>query len=239
MRRYIYIGCVVFLLSLGLFSSVDLQNLDVNVYLLLLIIILFLVFLRGAPSKNPKFYHAAQCIVLANITAYISFKLYFGGPYTLLFAKHISFTIPLLILVILFIGSLFVLPLIRPLVDFNKLMYELIRNHFSKNSDRKSNSVALFYEHAKDKEHLRNLMQNFDIVGVSGAWGSGKSFVVDSFCNDSHDDYYIININVLAYKFGEADKVLVEKLNNTHQVSHPIRSSEPPNTQVRATCFFV
>lgn len=29
------------------------------------------------------------------------------------------------------------------------------------------------------------------------------------------------------------------RLNNTHQVSHPIRSSEPPNTQVRATCFFV
>ena len=29
------------------------------------------------------------------------------------------------------------------------------------------------------------------------------------------------------------------RMNNTHQVSHPIRSSEPPNTQVRATCFFV
>lgn len=237
MRRYIYIGCVVFLLSLGLFSSVGLQNLDVNVYLLLLIIILFLVFLRGAPSKNPKFYHAAQCIVLANITAYISFKLYFGGPYTLLFAKHISFTMPLLILVILFIGSLFVLPLIRPLVDFNKLMYELIRNHFSKNSDRKSNSVALFYEHAKDKEHLRNLMQNFDIVGVSGAWGSGKSFVVGSFCNDSHDDYYIININVLAYKFGEADKVLVEKLDDIFSENHIISASSAEMKELMGHSF--
>lgn len=36
----------------------------------------------------------------------------------------------------------------------------------------------------------------------------------------------------------EAGKNL-KGVNNTHQVSHPIRSSEPPNTQVRATCFFV
>lgn len=225
MRRYIYIGCVVFLLSLGLFSSVGLQNLDVNVYLLSLIIVLFLMFLRCAPSKNPKFYHAAQCIVLANIAAYISFKLYFGGPYTLLFAKHISFTMPLLILVILFISSLFVLPLIRQLVDFIKLVHELICKYFKKNSDRECDSVALFDEHDKDKEHLRNLMQYFDIVGVSGAWGSGKSFVVDSFCNDSHDDYYIININVLAYKYGEADKVLVEKLDDIFSKNRIISAS--------------
>lgn len=225
MRRYIYIGCVVFLLSLGLFSSVGLQNLDVNVYLLSLIIVLFLIFLRCAPSKNPKFYHAAQCIVLANITAYISFKLYFGGPYTLLFAKHISFTMPLLILVILFISSLFVLPLIRQLVDFINLVHELICKYFKKNSDRECDSVALFDEHDKDKEHLRNLMQYFDIVGVSGAWGSGKSYVVDSFCNDSHDDYYVININVLAYKYGEADKVLVEKLDDIFSENRIISAS--------------
>ena len=33
--------------------------------------------------------------------------------------------------------------------------------------------------------------------------------------------------------------IIICLVNNTHQVSHPIRSSEPPNTQVRATCFFV
>lgn len=210
MKRYIYIGCVVFLLSLIVFSTIGPQKLDINMYLLSLLIVLFLIFLRGSPSKNLKFYHAAQCIMLSNIIAYISYISYHTDQIIQISSTHNAFTMVLAFFVFLELGCLFGCP---------RLKYGNEKNNMQKDS------AELFKEHELDRERLQHLMSHNNVVGVSGAWGCGKSFVVDSFCDHVHNDYYIININILAYKYGEADKVLIEKLDDIFSQNRIISAS--------------
>lgn len=71
---------------------------------------------------------------------------------------------------------------------------------------------GIFPERKQDIERLGKLLQYNNVVGVTSEWGNGKTFMVDRFCENSQNEYYIIKIHVLAYKYGEIDTVLIDQI---------------------------
>lgn len=71
---------------------------------------------------------------------------------------------------------------------------------------------GIFSERKQDIERLGKLLQHNNVVGVTSEWGNGKTFMVDRFCENSQNEYYIIKIHVLAYKYGEIDTVLIDQI---------------------------
>lgn len=71
---------------------------------------------------------------------------------------------------------------------------------------------GIFSERKQDIERLGKLLQYNNVVGVTSEWGNGKTFMVDRFCENSQNEYYIIKIHVLAYKYGEIDTVLIDQI---------------------------
>lgn len=71
---------------------------------------------------------------------------------------------------------------------------------------------GIFSERKQDIERLGKLLQYNNVVGVTSEWGNGKTFMVDRFCENSQNEYYIIKIHVLAYKYGEIDTVLIDPI---------------------------
>lgn len=67
----------------------------------------------------------------------------------------------------------------------------------------------LFCERKYDRERLLEYLKEFSIVGVNGAWGSGKSFLVDHIEDDT---YMIVKIDLLACNVDDIQAVLLNEL---------------------------
>lgn len=84
----------------------------------------------------------------------------------------------------------------------------------------KTDKPELYEAHTRDLDKLKDLLRFSDIIGVNGAWGSGKTFLIDYYCKQlldenvckGQDKYYIIKIEVLMYKYQDADKILISRL---------------------------
>lgn len=73
----------------------------------------------------------------------------------------------------------------------------------------KQEEKELFRERRYDRERILEYLKGFDIVGVNGPWGSGKSFVVDHL---RVTDYKIVKIDLLACNLDEIQTVLLNEI---------------------------
>lgn len=87
-----------------------------------------------------------------------------------------------------------------------------VKANQSKNLESETQRPFLFNERKIDEDRLERLLKSVDVVGVTAKWGNGKTFIVDDFCRKHCNDYFVIKINVLAYKYGEIDTILVDRL---------------------------
>lgn len=101
-------------------------------------------------------------------------------------------------------------------VELNKQLNKQSDNQSGKKDDK------LFREHEYDRERIKAYLKNTHILGINSPWGNGKTFVMDSFCNEeeTRNNYSIIKINALAYNYDEFDTILISKLDELLRENH-------------------
>lgn len=217
MREKIHICGIMFLISIFAFSKFWLPM--PNMYFLMLDVVLALIISRYSVAKNIQLFTVSGYLALANLMSYVAVGV--SKRVILSFPDATTLAMTILLILILF-GELAVL------FQWVKITKNCLSTGLSKLQRGRG---KLFKGHEEDENYLSHLIANHNIVGVSASWGDGKSFVVDNFCKVHSRQYNIIYINVLAYKYKDADRVLIERLDDIFSTNgiFSVSSSELKN----------
>lgn len=88
----------------------------------------------------------------------------------------------------------------------------------------------------KDLERFSSYIDTFDIVGLNGRWGSGKTFLLNEFIRkekakkDRKEEYEFIQIDVLSSNLNELQLILVKEL---ERVMHKNRISSKYSNKLK------
>lgn len=88
-------------------------------------------------------------------------------------------------------------------------VYLFIQKSKDEKETEKQEEKELFRERRYDRERILDYLKAFNIVGVNGPWGSGKSFVVDHLGDIG---YKIVKIDLLACNLDEIQTVLLNEI---------------------------
>lgn len=169
---------------------------DLNMYLLLLVVVLAMAISQYSDKENIRFFYISGRLALSNLISYI--VVFLSKQMTISFTNDLTCHVTAILTLVLLVEFGYLFHWMSILKDYScKFPHELIEP---------------FNEHLEDITHLKKYVDNHNIVGVCAAWGDGKSYVVDCFCNKHAKEYDTIRINVLAYKYKDADRVLIELL---------------------------
>ena len=182
---------LVFIISLLTFSAVDF---NVYIYLAITISIWILLNIQYPRKKNLDFYWEISFAFISNLLVFFTTK-YFKGHYFQWNIKQIFCIIYAVTL------SINVLALLRKRIEKKK-----------NRSIQKLEEKKLFRERYFDLERLMDYLKIFSIIGVNGAWGSGKSFLVDQL---ERKEYIFVKIDLLACNLDEIQTVLLNELDST------------------------
>lgn len=77
----------------------------------------------------------------------------------------------------------------------------------------------LFPKRVYDLERIVEYVEKFEIIGVNGAWGSGKSFLMEHLKQNLviQDNYEIIEIDLLSCKLDEVQVILLSEMDHVLQ----------------------
>lgn len=197
MRENIYICGMMAVVSIVSFSKFWLP--DLNMYLLLLDGVLAIAISQYSDKANIRFFYVSGRLALSNLISYI--VVFLSKQMTISFANDLTCFVTVVLTLVLLgeMGYLF-------------HWIQILKDLLGKLPLKDHTTNKPFNEHAEDVTRLKKYVDNHNIVGVCAAWGDGKSFVVDNFCKEHSKEYNIIRINVLAYKCKDADRVLIELL---------------------------
>ena len=73
------------------------------------------------------------------------------------------------------------------------------------------NSVKLFKVQERDLERIAHYAKHFDAIGINGAWGSGKTFLIKEFMKRNKGEYEFIRIDLLSCNLDELQGLLVDE----------------------------
>lgn len=209
MKTFITTALIVFLTALIFFSVV---KIPVQICLLLMVIAWVILLLKYRIGSNKSFYKkfVAGILGIISATATVQFDVLVDLLYTVdltncstmynttwnIIKNDYSISILIFFLVLELVGTL---------IEGSKV---------SDKEDKQLNNGELYEEHKADLQRLKQYLEYTRILGIHSAWGNGKSFVVDYFCNEpeTKEKYFIIKIESLAYKYDEFDRVLIDKL---------------------------
>ena len=188
-------GLFAFVVSTVLFCMMETPAV---LYVLILEAFLFMVFISFDWRKNRDFYHNLSAGVAANI---ISFSLVWWSR-----GKQENWQ------EVLIAGGVF----LGACVLIYAFIYVFRKDKASSTDHEKcsSSTEKLFEEHKDDLARMKGLLSRDDvnILGINSAWGNGKTFVVNRLCSDMADEYHVIKIETLTYRYNEFDRVLIDKL---------------------------
>jgi len=157
-----------------------------------------LVFIWGGVFLNIKMYSSLEIydaiitISIGNFIAYLIVK----GLNNSIFENEVA-----IICITIYTFFLFVFSV----VSFVK--YD-IQQHIIKHTVEPS----LMYKRKKDLERLIFYIDKYNIVGLNGRWGVGKSFLINEFKKEKRYEYEIIEIDVLTCDLNELLLILVKKM---------------------------
>lgn len=87
-----------------------------------------------------------------------------------------------------------------------------IRAERKERDETKNKEKGLFSERVADLERLEEYIKSFGVIGVNGKWGSGKTFLVGSFCEKHKSEYEIIKVEPLTCNLDRIDSFLFNQL---------------------------
>lgn len=158
-----------------------------------------LLLLNYSIKNNIEIYEISTTVSLGNLLSYTTIHDYFKMEITNL---EIEIIICIVILLISFLISICVFKL-----------------RLSKSEDPISEN--LIYKRNKDLKRLKDYFKEFNILGVNGVWGSGKSFLINELKKKIKEEYEIIEIDVLTCNLNELQLILlkeIEKILNKNRV---------------------
>ena len=174
-------------------SSILFYTIEVNfaVYFSIILALWILMFLNYKMSKNMEFFDTVIMVSLGNLISYVLLEeiIYSGfkeGTISLIYLA--SYLIFLLIISI----SSFILHL--------------------NNKKTVKESQELIGKRKRDLDELLYYVDMFDIVGLNGRWGTGKSFLINELENKLKDEYEFIEIDILSCNLDELQLILIKEI---------------------------
>ena len=187
-RMSITKGIVVFVLSLILFARVDI---NFRIYAIAVIALSLLVPLNFGKNMN-NIYAKIVIIVTSNIGAYgIVFHIMRRDLYNIT-----GIDIFLNVAVILI-----------PMLSFYMWCIERGSNNAVSHCE-----YELFPDQRYDLERIEHFVCSFEITGINGAWGSGKTFLVKRFIENNKDKYTFIRVDLLSCNLDEIQSLLIDEM---------------------------
>jgi len=162
-----------------IFSAV---NVNISVYLVVVGTVLLLFIINLKLTKNIEFLKTIIIIFLGSFASFVFLKVYIQ--------KDLLQDIWDLGLFIIYIGFLFVISITCFVVNV-------------KNKNIPLEKPKLMLKRKKDLEMLLYYINIFNIVGLNGSWGTGKSFLINELKEKIKDDYEIVEIDILSCNLEE------------------------------------
>ena len=209
--KRIIVVILSFLISAALFL---ISNVDGNVYLIFFSIIWMAVLLTYGNCKNQLLLLDLLAFTVGNLTAYCwTFCEMKGVPAVLNLSIQKYILLSICSVEILIAGGIVQVAYVRSIVE----------NKRSKKVCQNDEENGLFKPRKYDLQRIKNYLMNVEIIGVNGAWGCGKSFLVEHLCMDEDisEQYEVIRIDLLSFNLDKLDEVLLfelEKVLEKHRI---------------------
>lgn len=196
------------------------DSIAVTLYLPFAFMLFVLVILAFRATGNNRFWINLNLAFLGNLFAYFGVKYSYDFDAMLsdlgywadqLENGHVYFTGYLIILL---------------LFGIRNTRNKYFKSHVKRSQINFDQDGDLFKERQFDLNRMKNFIENKNgdtyILGINSAWGIGKSFLIDYFCNEpeTRESYFVIKIEVLSYKYNEFDRVLIAKLDQLLRENH-------------------
>lgn len=182
-KKFVNKLIIAIILSSILFNTV---KVNVILYYSTVTSLWILMFLNYGMGTNLEFFDSLIAISLGNFISYISHNG-FGNKG----ADFLRFTLYLIFFLTISISSF--------------LFYLFKEKSFQE-------KIKLMAKREKDLEMLSYYIDNFEIVGINGRWGAGKSFLVNEWRERNKDKYEIIEIDILSCNLNELQLILIKEI---------------------------
>lgn len=188
-----------FLLSL-IFFSVFWKEVCLNLYLLIYVSVFFLALILLEHKKNAE--HLFRLMILGTSISigYAIAKLLIGNINVTALCHRECGIVAYRIIVIIIIGVEYICILVS----------QKAKKKVDTNIDYSKS--ALFSERKSDLDRLSKYIKSFNIIGVLGDWGSGKTYLVDEYIHRHKEEYEVIKIETLTCNLDRIDVYLFEQL---------------------------
>lgn len=188
-----------FLLSL-IFFSVFWKEVCLNLYLLIYVSVFFLALILLEHKKNAE--HLFRLMILGTSISigYAIAKLLIGNINVTALCHRECGIVAYRIIVIIIIGIEYICILVS----------QKAKKKVDTNIDYSKS--ALFSERKSDLDRLSKYIKSFNIIGVLGDWGSGKTYLVDEYIHRHKEEYEVIKIETLTCNLDRIDVYLFEQL---------------------------
>jgi len=179
---------ITLIISLIFFYTVDI---NFNIYFFIVLTLWLLVFLNYNIKTNLPIFDTLIIVGNGNFIAYILVKKMTANN---IFESGFSEIWIILYILFLLIISIYI---------------DKLYNSSDKNQQKRQ---KIMYKRKADLQRLSDYLNSFNIVGVNGKWGDGKSFLVDELKETIRDEYEIIEIDILTCNLDELQLSLIKEL---------------------------
>ncbi len=183
----------VFIFSVLGFYSIDIKT---NVYLIVAITIWIILFVNYRKDGNMHFYIGAIIISLCNIMTFALMKYIDGYRFT----RDLEDVFCTVYIGCLLVGMGF--------------CYTVFLKEKKKQSDTEEKDRKIFLKRKDDLKRLIRYLEDANIVGIQGSWGSGKTFLVEELLKDENINkkYTFIKIDLLSCNLDSIETRLINEL---------------------------
>ncbi|RKQ13972.1 P-loop NTPase fold protein [Ureibacillus endophyticus] len=173
------------LVAFLLFNSIEISWIY---YLIVFLVVFILVSTNFALSKNHSLYYSILTINFAVFIVYCTIILVKEGSITQNRLDQLCFIIVLVILSI---------------ISYLVFMSGMTREK------KKNSKLNLISKREKDLSLLLSYLENFEIIGLNGRWGTGKSFIINALKERIKDKYEFIEIDLMTCNLNEMQPTLI------------------------------
>lgn len=98
------------------------------------------------------------------------------------------------------------------LIFFNIMIDVLVHKYILYKNDNKN--YKLFRERKEDLKRIKEYLNKFNIIGINGEWGSGKTYLMECLQNekDMQNKYEFVNIYLLTCNLDNLSQILINEL---------------------------
>ena len=173
------------------FYAVDINT---RTYLIVIVIIWSIIFLNYQKIKNNSFYINCIIIAILNIIAFALIKSIRGYR----FVGDLEDILCCIYLFFMVIGI---------------FIYDFGLSNKDKTDKHDDNMLK---KREYDLERVKKYLNDVDIIGLKGGWGTGKTFLVKMLREDEEikKNYDFIKINLLSSNLDNIEKYLINELSN-------------------------